>query len=103
MKTNLLYRHTRKVSKILVLSASIFFSTAAISTLFPGCEKKNFDKISAVQIENSETSRSGKPNIILIMADDIGYEVPTCNGGQSYQTPNIDIIAENGLRCLLYT
>lgn len=38
-----------------------------------------------------------KPNIILILADDIGYSVPTVNGGQSYSTPNIDSMARNGM------
>jgi arylsulfatase A len=37
-------------------------------------------------------------NIILIMADDFGYECVTANGGQSYQTPNIDKLAAGGLR-----
>ncbi len=39
-----------------------------------------------------------RPNIVLIMADDFGYEVPTCNGGESYQTPNLDRLAETGIR-----
>jgi arylsulfatase A len=41
---------------------------------------------------------SSKPNIILILADDAGYEIPTCDGGQSYSTPNIDKMAAQGLR-----
>ena len=39
-----------------------------------------------------------KPNIILIMADDFGYECVTANGGQSYQTPHLDRLAANGMR-----
>jgi arylsulfatase A len=39
-----------------------------------------------------------KPNIILIMADDFGYECVTANGGQSYQTPHLDRLAATGLR-----
>lgn len=39
-----------------------------------------------------------KPNIILIMADDFGYECVTANGGQSYQTPNLDRLAAQGIR-----
>ncbi len=38
------------------------------------------------------------PNIILIMADDLGYETITANGGESYQTPNIDRLAKAGMR-----
>ena len=41
---------------------------------------------------------SKKPNIILIMADDFGYECVTANGGQSYQTPNLDRLAASGMR-----
>lgn len=43
-------------------------------------------------------SKAAKPNIIVIMADDFGYECVTANGGQSYQTPNIDRLAANGIR-----
>jgi arylsulfatase A len=39
-----------------------------------------------------------KPNIILIMADDFGYECVTANGGQSYSTPHLDRLAATGLR-----
>lgn len=37
-----------------------------------------------------------KPNIIFILGDDIGYEIPTYTGGQSYSTPNIDRLAAGG-------
>ncbi len=41
----------------------------------------------------------GKPlNLILIMADDLGYETITCNGGESYKTPNLDKMAAGGMR-----
>jgi arylsulfatase A-like enzyme len=42
--------------------------------------------------------RSTHPNIILIVGDDVGYEIPTCDGGQSYQTPNLDRMAAQGRR-----
>jgi len=38
------------------------------------------------------------PNIILIMADDIGYECFGCYGSKQYQTPEIDRMAEAGMR-----
>ncbi len=38
------------------------------------------------------------PNIILIIADDFGYECVTANGGESYQTPNLDRLATSGMR-----
>ncbi len=39
-----------------------------------------------------------QPNIIVIMADDLGYETVTANGGSSYQTPEIDKMAAEGIR-----
>ncbi len=39
-----------------------------------------------------------KPNIILIMVDDLGYECIGANGGTSYNTPVIDELAETGIR-----
>jgi arylsulfatase A len=44
------------------------------------------------------SSSAAPTNIIVIMADDFGYECVTANGGQSYQTPNLDRLAANGLR-----
>ena len=38
------------------------------------------------------------PNIILIMADDIGYECLGCYGSESYQTPFLDNLAATGMR-----
>jgi arylsulfatase A-like enzyme len=38
-----------------------------------------------------------KPNIIFIMADDLGYADLSCTGRREYTTPNIDRIAERGV------
>ncbi|MBD3378611.1 sulfatase-like hydrolase/transferase [candidate division KSB1 bacterium] len=39
-----------------------------------------------------------KPNIILILADDQGWSQLGCYGSDYYQTPNIDKLAEQGMR-----
>jgi arylsulfatase A len=39
-----------------------------------------------------------RPNILLILADDLGYEGLGCNGGTSYRTPNLDELARTGVR-----
>ncbi len=39
-----------------------------------------------------------QPNIVLIMSDDLGYEVIGANGGTSYATPRIDRMAQEGMR-----
>lgn len=39
-----------------------------------------------------------RPNIVLIMADDIGYECFGCYGSRQYRTPRIDRLAQRGMR-----
>ncbi len=39
-----------------------------------------------------------RPNILLIMVDDLGYETLGCYGGTSYATPNLDKLARGGMR-----
>lgn len=39
-----------------------------------------------------------KPNIVLILADDLGYETIGANGGTSYKTPVLDQLAASGAR-----
>ena len=41
---------------------------------------------------------AGKPNIVFIMIDDLGYGDLGCYGNQINQTPNIDRLAEKGLK-----
>jgi arylsulfatase A len=54
---------------------------------------------SATATQPSTRQQTGaRPNIILIMADDQGYETIAANGGTSYRTPNIDHLAANGMR-----
>jgi arylsulfatase A len=39
-----------------------------------------------------------RPNIVLIMSDDLGYEAIGANGGTSYATPVLDAMATAGIR-----
>jgi len=47
---------------------------------------------------NKEKASGRQPNVVLIMADDMGYECLGCNGSTEYSTPNIDQLASNGVR-----
>lgn len=46
----------------------------------------------------STISAATKPNIILILADDFGYECVRANGSTSYETPHLDKLAATGMR-----
>lgn len=39
-----------------------------------------------------------KPNFVVILLDDMGYGDLSCNGSRGYKTPNIDQMANNGIR-----
>lgn len=39
-----------------------------------------------------------RPNILLILADDVGQEVLGCYGGQSYATPHLNELARTGMK-----
>ena len=81
--TNTSYLHLKTAA---ILVVSMLFS----------CTKTDFkDSASLLRADNAsieslERANNKKPNIILILSDDIGYEVPTVNGGESYSTPTID-------------
>ncbi len=51
--------------------------------------------MSASQQENPARGRRN-PNIIFIMADDMGYGDPGCYGAEKIPTPNMDRLAEEG-------
>ncbi len=50
-------------------------------------------KPAAVSAQSGE-----RPNIVLILADDLGYEGLSCNGGTSFETPSFDRLARQGMR-----
>lgn len=43
-----------------------------------------------------------QPNIVYILADDLGWTDVACQGSKYYETPNIDRLASQGLRMLRY-
>ena len=39
-----------------------------------------------------------QPNVIFILADDLGYSQVGCYGTSYYKTPNVDRLASEGIR-----
>lgn len=51
-----------------------------------------------VNLAKAQTSpQKNQPNIILIMADDLGFETLGINGSDDYLTPNLDKLAKEGM------
>jgi arylsulfatase A-like enzyme len=48
--------------------------------------------------EQQEEKAPSKPNIIFILADDLGYGDLGCYGQTKFRTPNIDALADQGMR-----
>jgi len=49
------------------------------------------------QSQNKQNSELIKPNIVYILADDLGYGDLSCYGQKHFQTPNIDKMAAGGM------
>jgi len=66
------------------------FFTAIVILL--GCTNVIFSRCSAPEPETKQ------PNIIYILADDLGYGDLSCYGQTKFETPNIDLLAKEGIR-----
>ena len=69
----------------LVLVFSLCFTTVLLS----GCKNKGEQKV---------TAPTKKPNIVFILADDLGAHDLSYSGSKYYETPNIDAIANEGVQ-----
>ena len=45
----------------------------------------------------SDHKNNRQPNVVFILADDLGYSDLSCMGSSYYETPNIDKIASKGM------
>ncbi len=77
------------------ISVNIFVSLFTVLCLSCNSSNKN------PQVKSEATAKSvkpvGKPNIIYILADDLGYGDLSCYGQQKFSTPNIDKLASQGM------
>jgi len=53
---------------------------------------------SALAIPKEQPAPFAKPNVIVIMADDLGFGDLSCYGADSFETPEIDKLAAGGIR-----
>ena len=56
-----------------------------------------------MQIQGARANAAeSKLNVVLILADDLGWTDLGCQGSKYYETPNIDRLASQGMRLLRY-
>jgi hypothetical protein len=53
--------------------------------------------LASCQNQQSEPAQFKKPNVLFILADDLGYHDLSCMGSKFYETPHIDRIANEGM------
>ncbi len=53
---------------------------------------------SCLALNGFAQKQTTKPNVVFIYADDIGYGDLSCNGAKTIKTPNIDKLANQGIR-----
>src|SRR5690554_63759 len=53
--------------------------------------------LSSCQDRQNQELKIVKPNILFILADDLGYHDLSCMGSHYYETPNVDRIANEGM------
>ena len=51
-----------------------------------------------LSITSASARDSARPNVVFILADDLGYTDLACYGSKYYETPNIDRLASDGIR-----
>lgn len=52
----------------------------------------------AAEAAHAAADRPARPNVLVIMADDLGYGDVSCYGATAIETPHIDALAAGGLR-----
>ena len=72
---------------------NLLFSLTGISTIL----LLSFSAVKGSRNNKKQHAAKPQPNIVLIMADDMGFSDAGCYGGEIH-TPNLDFLAKNGIR-----
>ncbi len=80
----------RRNVAMLIAKTAYSWSLFCVATLWPLTD--------AYAAQNVAKNAPPPPNIVLIIADDLGWTDLGCQGSQFYETPHIDRLAEQGMR-----
>jgi arylsulfatase A len=74
-----------------------FLLSASLGLFFLGGEKETILASNKGSIPPIDSVRGSKPNIIFILADDMGYNDVSFNGQKNFSTPALDRMANEGM------
>jgi arylsulfatase A-like enzyme len=76
---------------------AVFIQVLVIALLFSSCDFLKNNKKHDVVASNQKQVDYKQPNIIYILADDLGYGDLSSYGQEKFRTPNIDKLASQGM------
>ena len=77
-----------------MIKSYLSITILALAMLIGAC---NFSKKNKHLVKNKVVLNEMQPNIIYILADDLGYGDLSCYGQEKFKTPNIDKLASQGM------
>lgn len=61
-------------------------------------QRKTADNKTELRAASRKAARENRPNVIFILADDLGWGDLSCYGRPDYRTPNLDLLASQGTK-----
>ena len=88
----------KEIERKNVLTRRDFLGSATTAAVLGGIMHETLHPFYPMEALAQSVGRNRRPNIIVIMADDLGYGELGCYGQTKIRTPNIDRLAAEGLR-----
>ncbi len=85
-------------SALIIKPAKSSFMKKQNIVLFGMCGLLTASSAQGKEKQSASPAQKAMPNIVLILADDMGYGDLSCFGAMRYKTPNLDRMASNGIR-----
>lgn len=103
---NVVKRHKIKTALAIAIAGAIAYPAAKLATYDQPISQEHLEYknnyLNQVAVNSAETASTERPNIIFMVLDDMGYGDLSSYGSKAIQTPNIDALANSGLKLTNY-